>query len=322
MLGQVSRMAKTWFPVALWAEIAPLFALFASRPKGGRARAEDKLRKSISHATLLAGLSIFESGAMSDEAFAACAGTAPNYVCAGDVTSQQTINGSGLVSVTTTAGFSVNSAGGSALTIYGWDDVSYIDANASSLNSAGGFGLDVHAGPTQIAPVLLTIRTAGDISGASGGIRAENFSIDFAGSVDIKAGDIWSSGGNGLDAASFGSVQIEAGSISAGQTGIYARSYSSGTPAGAIIIKADSVTADQYGIQAIGRGGVRHRHQYHRHDTGNVAQCEDNQRQCTPVRHQHAEPGGRHADRNRWPCSGRRRSDLGERGRCGADRDR
>jgi hypothetical protein len=216
----------------------------------------NRLRRSVSHATLLAGLSMLEFGGMSGEAFAACTGTAPNYVCSGAETSPQMVYESGPVSVTTAPGFSVNAVSGSALNVFGADSVSYIDANASTLNSTDGMGLYANASSTGTAPGSLTIQTNGDISGIGGGIQAQNYGSGFGGSLDIKVGNVSSSNGNGLYAMSDGSSKIEAKNISAGQMGIYAMNYPSGgaSPAGAMSIRADSITAGQMGVYAMGFG--------------------------------------------------------------------
>lgn len=200
------------------------------------------LRRSIPHATRLAGLGLLGLGAMSDKTFAACTGTAPNFVCAAAETSPQTISVSGPLSVTTTSGFGVNATGGSALYIAGQDSVSYIDDNASALDSTDGYGLFMQTSPTGTGPVSLTIRTDGDISGAGGGIWVQGYGANSGDSVDIKANNVSSSSGYGLYATSSGALKVEAADISGqGGSGLLVQ-MNGGSNDGPISVKADSVS--------------------------------------------------------------------------------
>src|SRR5882724_10492961 len=102
-------------------------------------------------------------------AYGQCAPTvAPSYQCSGANVTTQTINANN-ASVSTVAGFGVNTAAGNAITITGRGALSYTDTNASSLTAAAGLALKTPSyGDFGGTPGSVTIATNGTLSGNRG----------------------------------------------------------------------------------------------------------------------------------------------------------
>ena len=110
-------------------------------------------------------------------AYGQCVSTgAPNYQCSGANAATQAITANN-ASVSTVAGFSVNTAAGDAITISGDGALSYTDTHASPLTASAPFttGLAVRSyGDFAGTPGSITINTNGAISGGYYGIHARN----------------------------------------------------------------------------------------------------------------------------------------------------
>src|SRR5256885_6747935 len=103
-------------------------------------------------------------------AYGACAPTvAPNYQCSGANAATQAITANN-ASVSTVAGFSVNTAAGNAIAITGDGALSYTDTNASPLTTAAGNALTVRSVGDDVGtstPGSITINTNGALSGGA-----------------------------------------------------------------------------------------------------------------------------------------------------------
>src|SRR5882757_6479907 len=131
--------------------------------------------------TLLSGTMLLTAVAgYGRRAYGACAPTvAPNYQCSGANATTQTITANN-ASVSTLAGFSVNTAAlfSDAITITGNGALSYTDINGSPLTAASGDALYVRSsGNFAGTPGSVTINTNGVLSAGSNandGIRVYN----------------------------------------------------------------------------------------------------------------------------------------------------
>ncbi len=121
------------------------------------------------------------AGLLSASAGAALLGAAPamaqcaiepgsTAICSGENGAAQNVDVGGSVNVTTTPGFSVNS-GTTALNIRGVGAVGYDDVNASALTGRGGDGLLII---NNGGAGLVSVRTAGNITGTNRGILVNN----------------------------------------------------------------------------------------------------------------------------------------------------
>ena len=118
-------------------------------------------------------------------AYGACVNSGGStYLCSGANAATQTINANN-ASVSTVAGFSVNTAAVNAITITGNGALSYTDTNASPLATGVGTALDVRSQADFAAtPGSVTINTNGVLSGTTRGINARNYGT---GAVTITA---------------------------------------------------------------------------------------------------------------------------------------
>jgi uncharacterized protein with beta-barrel porin domain len=173
-------------------------------------------------------------------AYGACVNTVGStYVCSGYNNTTQLINGANAnnASVSTVAGFSVNTAAGNAITITGDGALSYTDINNSPLTTtAPGYAtLYVKSTGDQAVPATpgsVTIDTNGTLSGFDG-INAQN---NGAGAVSITAnGNVSGANYAGVgiyaknSAAGAGlSIITATGTTVSGGGGIYARNYGHG----------------------------------------------------------------------------------------------
>jgi uncharacterized protein with beta-barrel porin domain len=191
-------------------------------------------------------------------AYAACVNSGGStYQCSGANLSPQTITGNN-ASVSTVAGFSVNTAAGSALKISGRGALSYIDTNASPLTAPAGNALDVRSlGDFAGTPGSVTISTDGALSGFGYGIFVLNSG---AGALTITAnGDVASTLDSGIFARNISgasttlSVTTGVGTtVSGGSYGIVARN--SGSGALTITANGNVTGAGHDGIYAVNSG--------------------------------------------------------------------
>jgi uncharacterized protein with beta-barrel porin domain len=189
-------------------------------------------------------------------AYGACVNTVGStYLCSGANVTTQNINGlnANNASVSTVAGFSVNTPAGNAITIAGDGALSYTDTNASPLTAAAANALYIYSGGNFAGtPGSITINTNGVLSGSGvgGGIRASNLGT---GAITITAnGDVTSPNtNNAIFALNYGTdltVTTGAGTtVSGGATGGI-RARNQGT--GALTITANGNVTGGSGISA------------------------------------------------------------------------
>lgn len=109
--------------------------------------------------------------------------------------------------VTTAAGFSVNSGAGNAITITGDGQLTFTDTNASSIISTDAIGLEVRSAGNDIEGEVttnggVTIRTNGNIEGASYGIFSRN---NGSGNLSVTAdGAVTGKSVDGIYAVNYG----------------------------------------------------------------------------------------------------------------------
>ena len=162
------------------------------------------LRGAVSRLALIvatAGFGALQAG----PALAACATDGGSAVCSGELTTGQLVNSVGpSMSVTTTAGFSVDTGDATALTIQGTGALSYIDANASSLDGGTtGLFMQMQGGSGD-----LTIETAGAIRGGNTGILTTHFGT---GNTSITATGDATGGGAVFNAAGISALAAGGG---------------------------------------------------------------------------------------------------------------
>lgn len=114
-------------------------------------------------------------------------------ICSGDNGAAQNVDVGGSVNVTTTPGFSVDS-GTTALNIRGVGAVGYDDAHASALTGRGGDGLLI---VNNSGAGLVSVRTAGNITGTNRGILVNNLGN---GGIRIESTGTVSGGVRGISA--------------------------------------------------------------------------------------------------------------------------
>ncbi|APZ99970.1 hypothetical protein BWQ93_16880 [Sphingopyxis sp. QXT-31] len=120
-------------------------------------------------------------------------------ICSGENSDGQTVNTAGAAVVTTTPGFSIDSAG-SALVIRGFGAVSYDDANALSLIARGGDGLLV---VNNGSAGRVSIRTGADITGSDRGLLVNNLGN---GGIRIESTGTVSGGVRGISALAVANI--------------------------------------------------------------------------------------------------------------------
>ncbi|WP_305711916.1 autotransporter domain-containing protein [Bradyrhizobium sp.] len=163
-------------------------------------------------------------------AYAACVNSGGStYQCSGANAATQTITANN-ASVSTVAGFSVNTAALNAITITGNGALSYTDTNASPLATGVGTALDFRSHADFAAtPGSVTINTNGVLSGTTRGINARNYGT---GAVTITAnGNVNGTYDYGIAARNYGtalSVTTGAGTTVSGAAGMFARNYGTG----------------------------------------------------------------------------------------------
>jgi uncharacterized protein with beta-barrel porin domain len=217
-------------------------------------------------------------------AYGACVNSGGStYQCSGANAATQAINANN-ASVSTVAGFSVNTAAGNAITISGNGALSYTDINASSLTAAAN-PLDVSSyGDFGGTPGSITIATNGALSGYRG-IKARNFGTgaatitangDVTGtnvgiyarnnnatsttlSVTTGAGTTVSGGADGIDARNVGTgaltVTANGDVTGTGGNGIDARNNNATSTTVSVTTAAGTtVSGHSYGIFASNRG--------------------------------------------------------------------
>ncbi len=154
---------------------------------------------------------------------------APNYIASGNETTPQSITEDN-VQIVTADDFSVETGGGTALTIEGAGAISYNDANESRLvATVSGSGLTITStGDASGTPGSVTVVTNGTIQGVGTGIEATN---NGTGNTTITTtGTVTGTTLAGIGAYNGDSAHdltINAAAVTAGGTGIEA--FSSGT---------------------------------------------------------------------------------------------
>jgi uncharacterized protein with beta-barrel porin domain len=214
---------------------------------------------------------------------------APNYQCSGANVTTQTITANN-ASVSTVAGFSVNTPAGNAITITGDGALSYTDTNASPLTTLAAPGtsraLSVNSGGDDVGtstPGSVTIKTNGALSGYSGiaaynsgtgavsvtangnvtatnsvhgiGIYSYNSGAGTNVTVTTAAGTTVSGGSNGIAASNYGTgaVTITANGNVTGNTGINVTNY--GTNLSVTTGAGTTVSGGAFGIIASNQNG-------------------------------------------------------------------
>ncbi|NKB20953.1 MAG: hypothetical protein GKS01_10680 [Alphaproteobacteria bacterium] len=215
---------------------------------------KNSLRVQLAMTTAMAGV-LFSYGGK--QAYAgACTGGAGVYSCSGianpGTDAQQNLNGvpGGAVSITTTAGFGIDTAATAAIRSQGINTagISITDNNASTIR---GSSTGIHAqqsGATSSGDI--TITSNGLIEGGSNGIYA--FNLATGGNLQITANDV--SGGfvNGIIASADNNIDITTnGTVTGNQRGIESFANTLGSGNNTIVING-SVT----GTSAIGVGVV------------------------------------------------------------------
>ena len=206
-------------------------------------------RRALLSCTMLAAAAV----SYGRRAYGACAvSVAPNYQCSGANATTQTITANN-ASVSTVAGFSVNTAG-DAITIGGDGAMSYSDTNASPLTAAAGDDLRVTSADNFAStPGSVTINTTGALSGGTAGIDGRNYG---SGSLTITTnGNVTGTAAYGILASTIGaglSVTTAAGTTVSGRYGIYTRN--DGTGALTITANGDTTGTLAHGIFALNHG--------------------------------------------------------------------
>ena len=196
------------------------------------------------------------------QSYAACVNVGgANFICSGANTTMQSITPND-ASVSTLAGFSVNSSSGSGLEIDADGVMSFTDTNASSIISTNGAGLlFVEDGDNGATPGSVTITANSTISGSTDGISASiSLGTIPSGAVTLDiSGDVTGTSRNGIDArnectnGTNVSVTTATGTtIQGGQRGINA--YNGGDGTTTLDISGDVTGTSQIGIRAEGRG--------------------------------------------------------------------
>jgi len=110
-------------------------------------------------------------------AYAACINTGgTNYLCSGPETTTQTIAGND-ASVTTGAGFSVNTLTGRAIHFSGNGALTFIDNSGSIISSPDAVGIFIHPADNGGTPGSITLDTDSDVHGFTAGINAFNYGV-------------------------------------------------------------------------------------------------------------------------------------------------
>jgi uncharacterized protein with beta-barrel porin domain len=184
------------------------------------------------------------------------------YLCSGATVTQQTINANN-ASVSTAAGFSVNTPDSRGISITGDGGLSYTDTNASPVTAAQ-YGLYLSANHNNGGtPGSITVNTNGAISGAEGLFAiARSYST---GGVNITVnGNVSGTTRYGILTRAYGGgVSLTTGvgttvSTVSGNSAIYAGNSGSGTGGVTIIINGDVTNTNNTGLQAnnAGAGGL------------------------------------------------------------------
>ena len=175
---------------------------------------------------LLSGTMLAVAVGYGRRAYGACVNSGGStYLCSGANAATQTINANN-ASVSTVAGFSVNTAAVNAITITGNGALSYTDTNASPLATGVGTALDVRSQADFAAtPGSVTINTNGVLSGTTRGINARNYGT---GAVTITAnGNVNGTYDYGIAARNYGTgtaISVTTGvgtTVGGGNNGIF-----------------------------------------------------------------------------------------------------
>jgi outer membrane autotransporter protein len=194
-------------------------------------------------------------------AYAACvASVPPTFVCSGANANEQSINNVDDATVSTVAGFSVNTADFSAIRITGDGALSYTDTYASPLTAANrALFINSNGDVSGGNPGSVTVNTNGTLTGGYYGIFARNFG---SGALHITAnGDVTASNLSPLS-ASFGIYARTTGTdltvttgpgttITSAGTGIFARRDVSANNGSLHVTVNGDVIAAGYGIRAL-----------------------------------------------------------------------
>lgn len=177
-----------------------------------------------------------------------CVGFGGVYTCSGAAAPGDTtrILSNSSVSVTTTPGFGINTAGGDAFNLSAIDVHGFINFTDSNASVISGNRHGILAG--NMGTGNLTITANGSITGTTGtGINVENWGAH----LTISAADV-SGGTNGIFARNLGTgLTVSADDVSGGLNGIFAqnqRGALSITTSGAVTGTAgDGIHAENYG---------------------------------------------------------------------------
>jgi len=192
-------------------------------------------------------------------AYAACVNTGgTTYQCSGTETTTQTINAND-ATVSTAAGFSVDTSAGSgnAITITGDGALSYTDINASSLTAAGTALYLNSTGDIVSGNVgSVTVNTDGALSGANNGINARNSG---SGALSVTAnGDVNGTNADGIFTFNYPNgtdlTVTTGGAVTGGNYGIDARNF--GTGALTVTANGDVTGTNAGGIFARNSNGT------------------------------------------------------------------
>ncbi|MGR3486174.1 MAG: autotransporter domain-containing protein [Paracoccaceae bacterium] len=208
---------------------------------------------------LLAGSAAVMCGVLGHArgAQAQCVG-GPSWVCSGGLTTTQTLNDSGAVSVTTTPGFSIDttSTPGQAFVIQSGSSLTFDDPNGSDI--AGDLdGLDARNSGTGALSVAATGRISSD---RSNGVFALNANTAATGDVTLSVADVTgSSNGIAVQNRGEGALSVTASGDVVGSRGSGITASTSNFDAtGDVIVKANNVSGGPGGISVrnLGLGAV------------------------------------------------------------------
>jgi autotransporter family porin len=193
------------------------------------AAAGSPLRARLAFAALMGSTAL---AALPSTALAACVNTGgSDSLCSGAETTGLVVNADN-ATVTTAAGFSVDSGADTALEIEGNGALSYADGFTSSLSGDGG--LYIHSnGDAGATAGSVTVFTYGTITGSQFGIDSRNSG---SGATEIMSfGQVTSLNGIGISAVNAGAattdLTIEAANVSARYYGIDASNFGTGATA-------------------------------------------------------------------------------------------
>ena len=213
------------------------------------------LKHRLLFSTAMAGAAFFSYGR---QAYAACVNSgAATYLCSGTNAATQTISANE-ATVSTAAGFGVNTNAGNGITITGDGALSFTDTNASTITTTAGgrtYGLSITAAADDGGtPGSVTIAGNSNITGGFAGIGVYN---QGTGAVSITAnGNVTGTHADGISASnSFTgtgqTITITTGTgshVTGGYTGINAENY--GTGALSITANGDVTGTGFFGIYA------------------------------------------------------------------------